>query len=426
MQRVKLTKSIGLILLVASHDVFSENNVCHDKFWLQSPIVEAKSRDESGIGGTGFAPMTKTDLLAQRNGEEESGIGGTGIVGVISGFGSICVNGVEIHYDQATQVIEEGNLTPTNNLALGQTVSILATSSSQNYYAKEIRVLHEVQGVVDTINLSDHVFTVLGQTVNLPETLLEKLTVGDNVVVSGNRLNDGSIDAARVEKRESMQKVSVIGALAFDNLSGTFHIEKQPIEFPENQMPLQIGDEVGVQGVIKNGVLHVEKLEQNPRLAFSSRVEQLLLQGYVRQGDGAKINVDGMQITIDDTPSHKMPKTGERVGVWVKENEKGRMVFERIQRMDRLQEHLEKPFEHKSPRLEKEEIHHSEMDRQNSPRPELNHPDIQRPNVMRPDIDKPTLLHLENNRPNLNQPNVPRPEINHLEIERPAPIPPRL
>lgn len=422
----KFTKSIGLLLLI-SHEAFAESNVCENKYWLQSPIVEAKSNDESGIGGTGFTPETKTDLLSQRNGESESGIGGTGIVGTISGFGSICVNGVEIHYDETTHITESGKAALKNKLALGQTVSVLATTIEQHYYAKEIRVLSEVQGVIDSIKIGDNVFNVLGQTVHLPAELLGNIAVGDNVVISGNRLEDGSINAARVEKRENLPNVSLIGTVEIDHSTGDFQIGHQRIALPENHTALQIGDEIGIQGELQNGVLRVEKIEQNPRLAFSSKVEQLLLQGYVREGNGSKINLDGMKITVDDTPNQKTPKIGERVGIWVHENEKGRMVFEHLQGIDNFPPPHTPPFNPETMRNHGAEMPHHDLEKPNFPRPEMSEiqkpgfmrPDINRPDINRPDIDKPTLLRLENNRPNINKPINPNSEINRPEFPMP-------
>ncbi|MDD2864335.1 MAG: DUF5666 domain-containing protein [Methylococcales bacterium] len=433
MRFTNLIKSIWLILFASTTDTFAEENVCKNKYWLQSPIVEAKANDGSGIGGTGFSPPTNSDLLAQRNGEGESGIGGTGIVGIISGFGSICVNGIEIQYDSKTPIVEDGIPTQSNHLALGQTVSILATHESQNYHAQEIHVLHEVQGVVTSIDSSSGVFSVLGQTVHLPETLLTEITIGDNVVVSGNRLTDGSIEATRVEQQhDAMNKVSVIGPLETDNVSGNFHIGKQPIELSVNQTTLKSGDEVRIQGVLKDGVLHAETLEHNPRWSFASRVDQLLLQGYVRQGDGEKINIDGVKITVNDV-ADKTPKTGEHVSVWVREIEKGKMILDHRQEQHEQHEQHEhsnhlggSPLLSSPHKLEPVQINHPDVDdKPNLLHPEINRPDIDdKPNLLHPEInrpdidDKPNLLHPEINRPDIDdKPNLLHPEINRPDID---------
>src|ERR1700687_2638762 len=55
---------------------------------------------ERGIGGTG-APA-KTHL-------SDRGIGGTGIVGVVTGFASICVDGLEVRLDKTASVSINGS-----------------------------------------------------------------------------------------------------------------------------------------------------------------------------------------------------------------------------------------------------------------------------------------------------------------------------
>src|SRR5262249_10194711 len=78
--------------------------------------------DPGGIGGTGIDP---------------GGIGGTGqraevevgVLGVVTGFASICVNGIEVHYDAMTPVALNGDLVSANALGVGQVVSVLAVGA---------------------------------------------------------------------------------------------------------------------------------------------------------------------------------------------------------------------------------------------------------------------------------------------------------
>ena len=70
------------------------------------------AEDPGGIGGTGVTAhgekgLGGTGIIAGDPGTG-GGIGGTGIVGVISGFASICVNDVEVHFDANTPVLDNG------------------------------------------------------------------------------------------------------------------------------------------------------------------------------------------------------------------------------------------------------------------------------------------------------------------------------
>src|ERR1700744_2787708 len=54
-------------------------------------------RDGDGLGGTGVTSASRVAATGD-------GIGGTGIIGTISGFGSIIVNGLELQFDHTTSV----------------------------------------------------------------------------------------------------------------------------------------------------------------------------------------------------------------------------------------------------------------------------------------------------------------------------------
>lgn len=139
-----------------------------------------------GLGGTG--------MFANSG----NGLGGTGIVGEITGFGSIFVNGVEIEYHDATPFTVDGKkVTKKQQLEIGDVVEVLTTDDNKHTQAMMINLRHEVIGVVESVNDKERSFTVHGQVVlsvskhALPE-------VGDRVAVSGFRIDDRTIQSTRV------------------------------------------------------------------------------------------------------------------------------------------------------------------------------------------------------------------------------------
>ncbi len=107
------------VVTTVEADVVQPGSVCHvgpDGGPVGGPAPVA----ERGIGGTG-APVSmvmtagqtvvpaaagqaaKGDAMADR------GIGGTGIIGVVTGFASICVNGLEVQYDNTVPVDIDGH-----------------------------------------------------------------------------------------------------------------------------------------------------------------------------------------------------------------------------------------------------------------------------------------------------------------------------
>src|SRR5262245_15808618 len=107
-----------------------------------SPREAPANGTGDGIGGTG-SPREAPAV----NGASD-GIGGTGIVGAITGFGSICVNGLRVQYDVHTAISVNGEGAPASALHLGQVVAVDATVRGNDVHAKRIEVVHEVVGPI--------------------------------------------------------------------------------------------------------------------------------------------------------------------------------------------------------------------------------------------------------------------------------------
>ena len=162
----------------------------------------APACDPGGIGGTGVDP---------------GGIGGTGqraeaevgVLGVITGFASICVNGIEVHYDANTPVSLNGDPASAKALGVGQLVSVLAVGSGTQARATWIDIVDTAVGQVTAVESAGTLLQVNKQRVRidpstvlgpgLSRTELAAAQVGDTLRVSGLRSADGSIVATRVE-----------------------------------------------------------------------------------------------------------------------------------------------------------------------------------------------------------------------------------
>ena len=162
---------------------------------------------DQGIGGTGHP------LRRYADGVLDQGIGGTGIsavarpggplrplgvVGVITGFGSVCVDNLEIAYDSATPVRLDGEPAADTALRAGQVV-VLETDRAPALHAASISVRHEVSGLVES--LTPDTAVIAGQRVRLSPTVwgVEDLRRGAWVEVSGLRDAEGDILATRVD-----------------------------------------------------------------------------------------------------------------------------------------------------------------------------------------------------------------------------------
>ena len=158
--------------------------------------------DPGGIGGTGI---------------DGGGIGGTGqqaeaeigVIGVVTGFASICVNGIEVHYDASTPVSMNGETASAGALGVGKVVAVRAVGSGTQVRARSIDIVDAAVGPLTAVESPGTQVQVLGQRVRISSATVlggdlsrERLAgarVGDVMRVSGLRAADGAIMATRIE-----------------------------------------------------------------------------------------------------------------------------------------------------------------------------------------------------------------------------------
>ncbi|HUB44629.1 MAG TPA: DUF5666 domain-containing protein [Acetobacteraceae bacterium] len=242
------------------------------------------SAGDRGIGGTG-APAAGP-MISDR------GIGGTGIVGVITGFGSVFVDGLEVAYDPATPVTVDGEADAQAALRVGQLAAIDA-SDDHGLHAVSIAVQHEVSGPVTAVIADDgtggRMLIVAGQRVAIgPGTEgLQTVQSGDWIAVSGLRQPDGVIAASRIDQR-TPGTVLVRGPVVPG--AGGWRIGDLSVRPPEGSS-ISPGENITAQGTIVNGTLAVatarpDVLGSNPAAFFGSHVRRMVIEGYVSGADG--------------------------------------------------------------------------------------------------------------------------------------------
>jgi hypothetical protein len=237
--------------------------------------------DKGGTGGTGTR-ADKGGVGGTGQQVDKGGVGGTGIVGVITGFASICINGLEVKYDRGTPVSRNGSPAQADHLALGQVVSVEAVGAGGDLRARKISILDAVVGPVSRVQGQE--LEVLGQRVRVggEGTVAGEragLKVGQVVRVSGERTAEGVIAATRVEPAAE-PRASVVGiATAVDAKS--FRIGNLRVERNERTRDVREGQEVLVVGEMAGGQLRPERAHIAPSLDFGRGVDRVVVEGYL-------------------------------------------------------------------------------------------------------------------------------------------------
>jgi hypothetical protein len=251
--------------------------------------------DNGGIGGTG-APANNGGMGGTGAPADEGGIGGTGIVGTITGFGSICVNGVEVHFDDKASLSENGVPASSNQLAIGQVVAVEARKSPRGLEARSIAILHAYEGPITGVATGAAPMRVMGQPVRVAAgaRVAEGLRIGEPVRVSGLRNAQGEVVASRIERAPKLAQVSAIGAIERPgNLQG-LALSK----------PLPAGGEVLVRGTWNGRQLNVVQTRSDPGIPFAGRVRNALVEGLVRGQKGNRIEFGGFTAYVDSDTSY--------------------------------------------------------------------------------------------------------------------------
>ncbi len=164
----------------------------------------ARTGEDSGIGGTGRSGGNGGD-------DDDSGVGGTGIYGSITGFGSVCVNGLRVHHDADTAIELNGRSASRESLGIGHVVWIHAETRGTGLYARRLSGLSAAVGPLTAIDVAGRQLEIGRLSVRVPEdaVVLDEHSVrlglggfvlGDSLDVSGFPTHEGNLVATRIER----------------------------------------------------------------------------------------------------------------------------------------------------------------------------------------------------------------------------------
>lgn len=253
----------------------------------------------SGVGGTGITAEGGIGGTGQVAGD--GGTGGTGIVGTITGFASVCVNGVEVHYGAATPVSVNGQSSTAGDLAVGQVVVIRADGTGAEVTARSISVMHAAVGPVSSINVAAGELRVLGETIHARgQENLASIKPGEWVQVSGHRLASGDIVASRIEPGRPFAQASVNGYVSQVDARG-FVAGGTRINLDRQPLPAGIvrGAEVSVSGRWDGTGLHARHVQVEPTRHGVGDAGHLVVEGYVHSLHGKELHLGGRVVILD-------------------------------------------------------------------------------------------------------------------------------
>jgi hypothetical protein len=252
----------------------------------------------TGTGGPGAAgtEAAGTDLAGA--GIASPGKAALGIIGVITGFGSVFVDGVEIQYDDAASVDVDGAASSRSVLRAGQLVAVRAEGLATEPHAAAIEVRSVVIGRIEALGPDDGMLLVAGQSVSVPDGAwgASRFGPGDWVRVSGLRRADGTIVASRLDAAPA-GVLLVRGPV--ERADGTVRVGRLELS-PAAAAGMKDGDFVLVSGDYEAGRGHVNAvasdiLASDPAGYFGASAGRLFVQAFVTVDQGA-IWINGLKV----------------------------------------------------------------------------------------------------------------------------------
>ena len=241
---------------------------------------------ERGVGGTGpLEPAVPKPLPGKSD--------PTGVAAIITGFGSVCLAGLEVGLAPDLAVSVDGAPAAEDSLRAGQRAALTAQWEDGRPVTGAIAVRHEVVGPIDALG-ADGRLTVAGQPVRVVagDWRAAKLIPGAWIAVSGLRAPDGVILASRIDPA-AVGDVLLRGRLSGG--PGDWRMGQLAIDLPAD--PVAAAAAVVVQGRLQDGRLQVafwqpDTLETNPAGYFGPAVHRYAIQALVAADGHALASYD--------------------------------------------------------------------------------------------------------------------------------------
>ena len=285
-----------------------------------------------GIGGTGEGPKEPGD----------GGIGGTGYVrgifGTVTGYASLCVAGIEVHYDAASLPPKSGDTAEGTPPAIGETVEILAQGDGDSVRALSVVSSPILAGPVEAIDTQNGTMRVLSQNIAFDLSARSAIVGEDDVDVADAGLEVGEYVRVHGLRRED----SVVAASRIDRTSNTDLLVRGRIT-QTGQDWVQIGglsvsttglhdsapavgDDVLLSGHLSDGRMVASTSRRPFALLSERRVRRLDVETYVAP-NGQEVTFGNRRLAV---PLGTASPGGGRMRLAARVNANGTLVFNRL------------------------------------------------------------------------------------------------
>lgn len=166
----------------------------------------------------------------------------TEISGVITGFGSVFINGVEYETDLTDVSTDDDDNANETDLEVGMIVTLSGSinDDGETGDADSIHYSEQIKGPLESIDLAANSLVILGQTIffdeltSLDNVILADLLPNDFLEVSGFFNADDVLIATRIEREDATTTLKIQGVISQLNIDTTsFNITDMVINYSQ-------------------------------------------------------------------------------------------------------------------------------------------------------------------------------------------------
>ncbi|MEM0950160.1 MAG: DUF5666 domain-containing protein [Pseudomonadota bacterium] len=242
-----------------------------------------------GMAGVGLLSGCTVPSVTRKGDPFEGGIGGTGIVGLLTEFGSLRVNGLRVETTDRTVFQTPFEIVSEEAIRRGMALTIVARRTGNGMEARNVQISWPVIG---TVTGASGRFRVNGVPVRVEQGAPGRMTPGVRVAVSGAWTPDGLV-ASRIDQAD--QPDDVIAGVAERTGPTGLTVGGAPVRFSRGATP-SAGSFVTVKG----------------RMGAEGFEARTLAEG--RFGDGAEtlrqLSIEGYLEPVDTAPGYRVAGLG--------------------------------------------------------------------------------------------------------------------
>ncbi|MFL4468853.1 hypothetical protein ACERZ8_02820 [Tateyamaria armeniaca] len=221
---------------------------------------------------TGCAPAISTAQLGDD--PFEGGIGGTGIVGLMTGAGSVLVNGLRVELPSNVRVFANGRAASDTMLVPGTALSLVARTRLGRFEAQQIDIDAPLTG---TLTRNRQGYAINGTALRLDTAQSAAAVIGQRVVAHGLWQPDGSLHASLLQL--APQSGDSVAGVAVGSPDTGWRIGQTPIKLADGDI-LIAGQFAIVSGQFTGGALASASVELG-RFRGGQSLRQLSIEGYL-------------------------------------------------------------------------------------------------------------------------------------------------